>query len=103
MSEQRCAPVGEERLQQKPSFVPARKEPARILAFVSQKGGAGKTTIAQNLAVCFGLYHDKRVLCVDLDSLGNLGQALLNYQIDTPKTADRLLVVPKANVNEYIV
>lgn len=103
MPEQRCAPVGEERLQQKLSFAPAPKEPARILSFVSQKGGAGKTTIAQNLALCFGLHHGKRVLCVDLDPQGNLGQGLLNDQIDTPKTADRLLVVPKANVNEYIV
>jgi chromosome partitioning protein len=80
-----------------------RKEPARVLAFVNQKGGTGKTTLAQNLAVCFGRYYNKRVLCVDLDPQGNLGQGLLNNQIDTPKTADRLLVVPKANVSEYIV
>lgn len=103
MPEQICAPGVEERLQQKRSFTTMRKEPARILAFVNQKGGTGKTTIAQNLAVCFGRYHDKRVLCVDLDPQGNFGQGLLNNQIDTPKTADRLLVVPKANVSEYIV
>lgn len=103
MPEQIYAPVREERLQQKRSFAPARKEPARILAFVNQKGGTGKTTIAQNMAVCFGLHHDRRVLCVDLDPQGNLGHGLLNNQIDTPKTADRLLVVPKVNVNEYIV
>jgi len=80
-----------------------RKEPARILAFVNQKGGAGKTTITQNMAVCFGLYHDKRVLCVDLDPQGNLGQGLVPDPIDTPKTADRLLVVPKVNIHEYII
>jgi len=28
---------------------------------------------------------------------------LIHNQIDTPKTADRLLVVPKANINEYIL
>lgn len=103
MPEQICAPVGAERLQQKRSFVPLKKEPAKVLAFVNQKGGAGKTTIAQNLAVCFGLYHNKRVLCVDLDPQGNLGQGLIHDQIDTPKTADRLLVVPKASINEYII
>ena len=103
MPEQICAPVGAELFQQKRSFVPLKKEPARVIAFVNQKGGAGKTTIAQNLAVCFGLYHDKRVLCVDLDPQGNLGQGLIHYQIDTPKTADRLLVVPKASINEYII
>jgi len=103
MPEQIRASVGVERLQQKRSFAPLSKEPAKILAFVNQKGGTGKTTIAQNLAACFGLYHDKRVLCVDLDPQGNLGQGLVQNQIDTPKTADRLLVVPKANVNEYII
>ena len=103
MPEQICAPVGAERLQQKRSFSPLKKEPAKVLAFVNQKGGAGKTTITQNLAVCFGLYHDKRVLCVDLDPQGNLGQGLVPDPIDTPKTADRLLVVPKVNIHEYII
>src|SRR6266511_1587483 len=103
MQEQICAPVGDERLQQKVSFTPLKKETSKVLAFVNQKGGTGKTTIAQNLAVCFDLYHDKRVLCVDLDPQGNLGQGLIHNQIDTPKTADRLLVVPKASINEYII
>jgi hypothetical protein len=103
MQEQICAPAGAERLQQKVSFTPLKKETAKVLAFVNQKGGTGKTTIAQNLAVCFDLYHDKRVLCVDLDPQGNLGQGLIHNQIDTPKTADRLLVVPKASINEYII
>src|SRR5262245_10574459 len=103
MPEQLCAPVGAERLQQIRSFTQLKKEPAKVLAFVNQKGGAGKTTIAQNLAVCFSLYHDKRVLCIDLDPQGNLGQGLIHNQIDTPKTADRLLVVPKASINEYII
>jgi chromosome partitioning protein len=103
MPEHLCVPVGAERLQQKRSFATLKKEPAKVIAFVNQKGGAGKTTIAQNLAVCFGLYHDKRVLCVDLDPQGNLGQGLVRNQIDTPKTADRLLVVPKASISEYII
>jgi chromosome partitioning protein len=103
MPEQIFAPVGAGRLQQKILGAQLKKEPTRVLAFVNQKGGAGKTTIAQNLAVCFGLYHDKRVLCVDLDPQGNLGQGLVHDRIDTPKTADRLLVVPKASINEYII
>jgi chromosome partitioning protein len=103
MPEQICAPVGAKLLQQNRSFTQLNKEPTKVLAFVNQKGGAGKTTIAQNLAVCFGLYHDKRVLCVDLDPQGNLGQGLVRDRIDTPKTADRLLVVPKASINEYII
>lgn len=103
MVKQTRAPYEVERLQQETPFAPLKREPAQILAFVNQKGGTGKTTTAQNLAVCFGLRHDKRVLCIDLDPQGNLGQGLVYDQLNTPKTADRLLVVPKVNINEYII
>jgi len=49
------------------------------------------------------LRHDKRVLCIDLDPQGNLGQGLFYGPINNPKTADRLLVVPKVDINEYII
>ncbi|MCG3163179.1 MAG: hypothetical protein JMDDDDMK_04562 [Acidobacteria bacterium] len=103
MQEQTCVPFGAKRLRQETLLTQSKKEPAQVLAFVNQKGGTGKTTTAQNLAVCFGLHHDKRVLCVDLDPQGNLGHGLVYEQINTPKTADRLLVVPKVNINEYII
>ncbi len=76
---------------------------AIILAFVNQKGGTGKTTTAQNLAVCFAKLHGQRVLCVDLDPQGNFGEGLLSAPINTTKTADRLLLVPKANAADYII
>ena len=103
MREQACVPFGAERLQRETLVAPVKKEPTRVLAFVNQKGGTGKTTIAQNLAVCFGLRHGKRVLCIDLDPQGNLGQGLFYGPINNPKTADRLLVVPKVDINEYII
>jgi len=103
MREQACVPFGADRLQREIPDGPVKKEPTRVLAFVNQKGGTGKTTIAQNLAVCFGLRHGKRVLCVDLDPQGNLGQGLFYGPINNPKTADRLLVVPKVDINEYII
>lgn len=103
MPDQTCAPFGAERLQREIFVAPLKTEPARVLAFVNQKGGTGKTTIAQNLAVCFGLRHNKRVLCVDLDPQGNLGHGLVSDQINNPKTADRLLVVPRVDIDEYII
>ena len=103
MPNQTYAPFGAERLQHELLVAPLKTEPAQVLAFVNQKGGTGKTTIAQNLAVCFGLRHDKRVLCVDLDPQGNLGHGLVCDHIDNPKTADRLLVVPKVDIGEYII
>ncbi|HEY6402952.1 MAG TPA: ParA family protein [Blastocatellia bacterium] len=103
MLDQTCVPFGAERLQREMSGVPLQKEPAKVIAFVNQKGGTGKTTIAQNLAVCFGLRHNKRLLCVDLDPQGNLGHGLVSDQINNPKTADRMLVVPKVDIDEYII
>ena len=103
MPNQTYAPFGAERLQHEFMVAPLKTEPAQVLAFVNQKGGTGKTTIAQNLAVGFGLRHDKRVLCVDLDPQGNLGHGLVCDQINNPKTADRLLVVPKVDIDEYII
>jgi chromosome partitioning protein len=103
MPDQLCVPFGTERLQHEVYVAPLiKEESARVIAFVNQKGGTGKTTIAQNLAVCFGLRHSKRVLCVDLDPQGNLGHGLVYDQINNPKTADRLLVVPKVEIDEYI-
>ncbi|MBO0726144.1 MAG: ParA family protein [Blastocatellia bacterium] len=103
MLEQTGVPSGAERLQREILGAPLKEEPAKVIAFVNQKGGTGKTTIAQNLAVCFGLRHNKRLLCIDLDPQGNLGHGLVYDQINNPKTADRLLVVPKVDIDEYIV
>src|SRR5262245_19736455 len=102
MPDQICVPFGTERLQHDILVAPLKERPAQVIAFVNQKGGTGKTTIAQNLAVCFGLRHRKRVLCIDLDPQGNLGHGLVYDQINNPKTADRLLVVPKVEIDEYI-
>src|SRR5262245_35208592 len=98
-----CVPFGAELLKREILGAPLQKEPAKIIAFVNQKGGTGKTTIAQNLAVCFGLRHNKRLLCVDLDPQGNLGHGLVSDHINNPKTADRMLVVPKVEIDEYII
>lgn len=76
---------------------------AKVIAFVNQKGGTGKTTISQNVAACLALVHNKNVLCVDLDPQGNLGQGMISEPINTAKTSDRLLLVPKPRVSEYIV
>lgn len=48
----------------------------KIIVVVNQKGGVGKSTVAFHLAHA-GLKRDKsRVLCLDLDSQGNLSQYL---------------------------
>jgi len=79
-------------------------QPAQVLSFVNQKGGTGKTTTAQNLAMALALHHGKRVLGVDLDPQGNFGQGVYTGALNLQKTADGLLMAPcRVNVDEYIV
>lgn len=40
---------------------------ARVVGFISEKGGTGKTTACYHIAVALQRYHDKRVLVVDTD------------------------------------
>ncbi len=90
MTEQTRAPVQINRPNDETEKTSSKRTLAKSLTFVNQKGGTGKTTTAQNLAVCLSLLHDKRVLCIDLDPQGNFGQGLTFDPISTTKTADRL-------------
>jgi chromosome partitioning protein len=47
----------------------------KVISIINNKGGVGKTTTAINLAYGLKRLH-KKVLCVELDGQGNLGQAL---------------------------
>ncbi len=40
---------------------------ARVVGFISEKGGTGKTTACYHIAVALQQYHDKRLLVVDTD------------------------------------
>lgn len=48
----------------------------RRLAFVNEKGGTGKTTLAVNVAAYFAERKGMRVLLVDLDTQGHAGKCL---------------------------
>jgi chromosome partitioning protein len=48
----------------------------RAIAFINEKGGVGKTTLAVNVAAYFALKKNKRVLLMDLDGQGHAGKTL---------------------------
>jgi len=48
----------------------------RFIAFINEKGGTGKTTLAVNIASYFATRKNRRVLLVDLDTQGHAGKSL---------------------------
>ena len=48
----------------------------RRIAFINEKGGSGKTTLAANIASHLALHRGFRVLAIDLDPQGQLGKVL---------------------------
>lgn len=62
--------------QEAPPRHPAHHRQAQVIAVASSKGGVGKTTTAVHVAAGLALFHDKRVLLVDLDPQGHVSVAL---------------------------
>ncbi len=55
----------------------------RVVTFISNKGGVGKSTLAVNAAVGLALRHPGRVLLVDGSIQMGVAAALLNVQPET--------------------
>lgn len=62
---------------------------AKVVAFINQKGGVGKTTLAFNTAWALAK-EDQKVLCLDLDPQANL--SLLFNQNNNPNGLYQLLI-----------
>ncbi len=73
----------------------------KIIAFVNQKGGVGKTTSSINLAASLGLLG-KKTLLIDLDPQGN---ATTGVGVDkgTSKATTYELLTDKANVQDVVI
>lgn len=73
----------------------------KIIAFVNQKGGVGKTTSSINLAASLGLLG-KKTLLVDLDPQGNAttGVGIVKSEV---KDSVYELLTEKAEVKEVII
>jgi chromosome partitioning protein len=73
---------------------------ANILSIVSSKGGAGKTTVALNLAVALA-ESGENTLLVDVDPLGAIGFSLA--QSDTEWTGLAECMIAKLTIDEVIM
>jgi cellulose biosynthesis protein BcsQ len=62
----------------KPPWVPPGQRKTRFVTTLNLKGGVGKTTVTANLAATLALDHKLRVLLVDIDFQGTLGDAAVD-------------------------
>ena len=74
----------------------------RRIAFINEKGGTGKTTLAVNVAAWLAQRRGRRVLLVDLDTQGHAGKSLGVDVRSVPQTVFHLLVDPTVTL-EHVV
>lgn len=73
---------------------------ARRIAFINEKGGVGKTTLAVNVAAFFAMKRRQRVLLVDLDTQGHAAKTLgCDVRAGGP-TIFHLLTDPSVDVDQ---
>jgi chromosome partitioning protein len=70
----------------------------RRVAFINEKGGTCKTTLAVNLGAWLARERGKKVLIVDLDTQGHCGKSLGIDVRQAARTAFELLVDPGVSV-----
>ena len=79
---------------------PSGAPPMRVIAVCSQKGGAGKTTIAAHLAVRAGETGHGPAVLIDTDPQGSLGEWWRARHADSPALAKVTLEDLPANLAE---
>jgi chromosome partitioning protein len=72
----------------------------RRIAFINEKGGTCKTTLAVNLAAWLAREKGKKVLLVDLDTQGHCGKSLGVDVREARRTVFDLLVSPEVKVGD---
>jgi chromosome partitioning protein len=74
----------------------------RRIAFINEKGGVGKTTLAVNTAAYFAKAKQRRVLLVDLDTQGHAGKSLGVNVRDGQPNIFHLLTQPEIDFERVV-
>ena len=75
----------------------------RRIAFINEKGGTSKTTLAVNISAYFAREKGMRVLLVDMDSQGHAGKCLGIDVRELEQTVGELLLDPEIPPEQVIV
>jgi pilus assembly protein CpaE len=68
---------------------PEDMKQGRLISFIGANGGAGSTSIANNVAWCLGKLFDNEVTLVDLDLA--FGSVAVDFNLDSPENAAQAL------------
>lgn len=68
---------------------PEEQKLGQLIAFIGASGGAGSTTLANNVAWCLGRLYAGEVTLVDLDLA--FGSVALDFNLESPETAAQAL------------
>src|SRR4051812_45029816 len=77
-------------------------KPLRRIAFINEKGGTCKTTLAVNTAAWLALKQGCRVLLMDLDTQGHAGKSLGLDVRTLPRNVFHLLTDPDVSLASVV-
>lgn len=83
-------------------MLPLGGRQATVISVSNQKGGVGKTTTSVNLGAGLALFHNKRVLLVDMDAQGHVGISL-NHPASNGTRMGQVLASKNGSIMDVIV
>ena len=83
-------------------MLPLGGRQAKVIAVSNQKGGVGKTTTSVNLGAGLALFHQKKVLLVDMDAQGHVCTSL-NHPVSEGTGIGGILAAKDGSIMDVIV
>ena len=83
--------------------LPLGRRQAMVVAISNQKGGVGKTTTAVNLGAGLTLFHQKRVLLIDMDAQAHVSLCLPQKSAVNRTAIGKILMTKNGSLMQAIV